>query len=110
MICARKINDQINIFEGVFSNPAFMSVWTIIVVFQIICTQLFGRFVSVHNNGLTGLQWIYCLVIALVTFPINFFLKFVPDTFCPILGEEDPEDVLKAEEDYSYLREKGEKI
>lgn len=38
MICARKINDQLNIFDGVFSNPAFMTVWTIIVVFQIICT------------------------------------------------------------------------
>lgn len=32
MICSRKINDQINIFEGIHSNPAFLIVWTIIVV------------------------------------------------------------------------------
>lgn len=43
-----------------------------------------------HVNGLTGLQWIYCIVISLVTFPINLFLKFVPDTMCPVLGDEDP--------------------
>lgn len=48
MICSRKIADQINIFDGIFSNPAFLIVWTIIVIIQILCAQLFGRFVSVH--------------------------------------------------------------
>lgn len=54
MICSRKIADQVNIFEGIHTNPAFIIVWTIIVVIQILCVQLFGRFVSVHINGLTG--------------------------------------------------------
>ena len=109
MICSRKINAQINIFEGIFSNPAFMIVWTIIVIIQILCAQLFGRFVSVHKNGLTGTQWAYCLLIALVTFPINLFLKYVPDTMCLTLGDEDPADVRAAEEDYEVLRAKGER-
>lgn len=109
MICSRKIADQINIFEGIFSNPAFLVVWTIIVVFQIICVQFFGRFMQVHNNGLTGTQWLYCLLISLVTFPINLLLKYVPETLCPLLGDEDPEDVRLAEEDYEILREKGER-
>lgn len=47
-------------------------------------------FMSVHVNGLTGIQWAYCLLIALVTFPINLLLKFVPDEWCLVLGEEDP--------------------
>lgn len=93
MICSRKINDEINIFQGITSNPAFLIVWTIIVVVQIFCTQLFGRFVSVHINGLTGTQWVICLVLALVTFPINILLKCVPDTMCPVLGDEDQEEV-----------------
>jgi len=66
--------------------------------------------VSVHQSGLTGTQWLYCLLIALVTFPINLFLKYVPDHLCPILGDEDPEDVRIAEEDYEVLRTKGEKM
>jgi magnesium-transporting ATPase (P-type) len=108
MICARKINDEINIFNGITTNPAFIIVWTIIVIIQIFCTQFFGRFMAVHVNGLTSYQWLYCLLIALVTYPINLFLKFLPDDWWPILGEEDPQDVLDAERDYELLRAKGE--
>jgi hypothetical protein len=110
MICSRKINDQVNIFEGIFTNPAFMIVWVIIVIVQICCAQLFGRFVSVHINGLTAITWIYCLVISLVTFPINFILKFVPDTCCPMMGDEDPSDIQASEDDYKVLRAKGEQL
>lgn len=110
MICARKINDQVNIFDGITTNPAFIVVWTLIVIFQICCVQLFGMFMSVHVKGLTGVQWLYCLLIALVTFPINLLLKFIPDTWCLVLGEEDPEDVKSAAMDYEILRAKGEKI
>lgn len=109
MICSRKINDEINIFEGIFSNPSFIIVWTVIVIVQIFCCQLFGRFVSVHVNGLTSTQWIYCMLISLVTFPINFFLKFVPDRVCLTLGDEDPVDIEEAGKDYELLRAKGEK-
>lgn len=45
----------------------------------------------------------YCIIISLVTFPINFVLKFLPDTICPVLGDEDPADVEAAERDYEEL-------
>jgi len=109
MICSRKINDEMNIFNGITTNPSFIIVWSVIVVIQVFCTQFFGRFMSVHLNGLTGYQWLYCLLIALVTFPINIFLKFLPDEIWPILGEEDPQDIADAERDYEILRAKGER-
>jgi len=31
MLCARKINDEFNIFQGVFTNAMFMGVWIVIV-------------------------------------------------------------------------------
>jgi hypothetical protein len=34
-------------------------------------------------------------------------LKFIPDTWCLILGEEDQEEVKASEEDYATLRAKG---
>jgi len=52
----------------------------------------------------------YCMLISLVTFPINLILKFVPDELCPMLGEEDPEDIKASEEDYAHLKKKGEEI
>jgi len=57
-----------------------------------------------HVNGLTLQQWIMCLVISLSVFIVNFILKFVPDSICPTLGDEDPEDVKAAAEDYLALR------
>lgn len=65
---------------------------------------------SVHVNGLTGTQWLYCMLISLVTFPINLMLKFVPDEMCPMLGDEDPVDIKASEEDYTTLKKKGEEI
>jgi magnesium-transporting ATPase (P-type) len=109
MICSRKINDQVNIFEGITSNPAFLVVWVIILIVQICCCQLFGRFVSVHINGLTATQWILCIVVALITFPINLLLKYCPDSICPVLGDEDPADVESAAADYKELRDRAEK-
>lgn len=38
------------------------------------------------------------------TFFINFGLKFLPDSICPVLGSEDPEDEKKAEEEYKKLK------
>jgi len=32
MLAARKINDELNIFSGVFTNPMFCGVWTVIAV------------------------------------------------------------------------------
>jgi hypothetical protein len=55
---------------------------------------------SVHVYGLTSLQWIICVVGGLATFPINFILKKVPDTWAPILGEEPKADVDAAAKDY----------
>lgn len=36
MICARKIHDEWNIFEGFFSNTVFLLVWGIILILQIL--------------------------------------------------------------------------
>ena len=35
MLAARKINDEKNIFEGIFNNFMFLSVWIVIVVGQL---------------------------------------------------------------------------
>jgi uncharacterized integral membrane protein len=43
MLGARKINDELNIFEGVFTNPMFVIVWLIIVGGQIAMVVAGGR-------------------------------------------------------------------
>ena len=53
MLAARKINDELNIFSGVFTNPMFIGVWLIIVVGQFFIVQYGSRAMKVHIAGLT---------------------------------------------------------
>lgn len=96
MICARKINDEFNIFNGILTNPMFLAVWFTILILQFFMIQYFGRYVLVHEGGLSGFHWMLCIVIGLVTYVINAFLKIVPDKFFPVIGDEDPQDIADA--------------
>lgn len=88
MIGARKINDEVNIFEGIFKNAMFLAVWWVIVIGQI-CMVLFGGWaMKVHLNGLTSLQWIISVAIGFSSLFINLILKFVPEKFFPTMGDE----------------------
>ena len=58
---------------------------------------------SCHVEGLTPTQWVICLCIGVSALVVNFILKFVPESIFPTLGDEDPEDVIAAIEDYESL-------
>jgi len=45
-----------------------------------------------------------CILIGTSVMPINFILKFIPDSIWPKLGNETEEDVIKAKNDYINLR------
>lgn len=52
MICVRKIHDEKNIFEGLFSNGMFIAVWLFIVVFQVLAVEFFGKVMECCYGGL----------------------------------------------------------
>lgn len=54
MLAARKINDELNIFAGVFTNAMFCAVWLTIAVAQCLITQFGSRALKVHVAGLTS--------------------------------------------------------
>jgi magnesium-transporting ATPase (P-type) len=104
MIGARKINDEINILDGVHTNAMFVAVWLVIVFGQIFIVQYGGWALKVHKDGLTIQQWLLCLWVAATSLIWNMILKFVPDKICPTLGDEDPEDVQAAKDDYAKIQ------
>lgn len=104
MLGARKINDEINIFDGIFTNLMFMGVWIVIVVGQFFIVQYGGYAMKVHLDGLNTTQWILCLWVSATSLIWNFVLKFVPDRICPTLGDEDEADVQAAKDDYAKIR------
>jgi hypothetical protein len=104
MLAARKINDEINIFEGFFSNVMFVGIWIVIVIGQFLIVQGGGSALKVHVDGLTSIQWAICLGVGFFTLPVNVILKYLPDTIVPVLGDEDEAEVHAAAEDYQKLR------
>lgn len=104
MVAARKINDEFNIFEGIFTNAMFSGIWLLIVAGQYFIVQFGGWALKVHLNGLNLNQWIICFCFGVTVLFFNAVLKFVPDSICPTLGDEDEEDVLAAKEDYAKIR------
>jgi len=40
----------------------------------------------VNKSGLSGTQWAEAIAVALSIFPVNAFLKLVPDDWVPKLG------------------------
>jgi len=104
MLAARKINDEINIFDGVFTNPMFCGVWLVIVIGQIVIVSVGSTAMKVHIAGLTSQQWIICICIGFLSLPMNLVLKFVSDKVAIKMGNEKDEDIRIANEDYLNLR------
>lgn len=104
MVAARKIHDEKNIFEGVFSNAMFLAVWIVIVFGQFLMCQFGGSFMKVHTDGLDGYQWGLSAAIGVTALFWNLVLKFCPEDCCPRLGDENEDEVLAAQKDYQLLR------
>jgi len=76
MLAARKINDEYNFFDGIFTNFMFIGVWLVIVVGQVLIVQFGSKAMKVHIKGLTGQQWVICVVVAAFSLVWNALLKF----------------------------------
>lgn len=92
MFPARKIRDELNIFEGLCSNYMFFIVFVIIVIGQIILTQFGGMVMKVHPDGLSIVQWAEAVAIGSTMLIIDLILKFIPDDLAPKLGQDSQDD------------------
>lgn len=80
MLAARKIHDEINIFEGMLKSYVFIVIWVVIVVAQILITQFGGHVFVVCLDGLTGTQWLICILVGATSLIINILIKLIPDS------------------------------
>ncbi|KAJ3148000.1 hypothetical protein HDU89_005074 [Geranomyces variabilis] len=77
-INARSISKDLNIFKGILKNRIFQTIIVATVVLQAIIVQ-FGGPVFKTEGGLTGLQWVVCLVIGLGSLPVGVAIRLLPD-------------------------------
>lgn len=88
MICARKIHDEWNLCEGLFSNVSFVLVWLFIFLGQI-GISFSGRIFRLHPDGLDVMQHVTAVGLALSVFIIDVIAKALPDWIIPFgLGSD----------------------
>ena len=52
MINARKINDEKNVFEGIFTNKMFIFIWFFIAIVQVLLVEFGSTAMEVSPGGL----------------------------------------------------------
>lgn len=96
MICARKIHDEFNILEGICKNIIFIVLWILIVIGQVVISQV-GSYVFVCcKQGLTWQQWLIAFAVGQSSIWVNIVLKVIPDWLCPKLGQDSVDDRRRA--------------
>jgi len=88
MIASRKIHDELNIFDGLFTNAIFCILWLVICVGQVCITQFGGIMFVVNKDGLAPIQWGYSIAISCTVLFINALLKYLPDWLSPRMGQD----------------------
>ncbi|XP_022124409.1 plasma membrane calcium-transporting ATPase 2 isoform X4 [Pieris rapae] len=95
-INARKIHGQRNVFEGLFTNPIFYSIWIGTAFSQVIIIQFGGMAFS--TAGLTVEQWLWCLFFGAGTLVWGQLVTSIPTRKIPKKlswgrGQPDPESI-----------------
>jgi Ca2+ transporting ATPase len=83
MINSRKINDEINVFEGILDNYTYIFIWIFIFGGQAVIVEFGEKALKVNEGGLHYSHWIIAIGLGFTTWIVSFILKFVPDTWCP---------------------------
>lgn len=74
---SRKIDDEVNVFEGLSRSGWFIVINILIIVLQFLIVQFGDRAMACSWGGLNMMQWIYCLIIGCTGLFISILTKVV---------------------------------
>ncbi|KAJ6109515.1 ATPase P-type K/Mg/Cd/Cu/Zn/Na/Ca/Na/H-transporter [Penicillium sp. IBT 16267x] len=77
---SRRIDNKLNIMEGVWRNKWFIGIQIIIVGGQVLIIFVGGRAFSVKRLD-QGSQWAVSLVLGAISLPIAVVIRLIPDSF-----------------------------
>ncbi|CAL5421817.1 unnamed protein product [Camellia sinensis] len=72
---ARKMEEK-NIFKGIVKNKLFLGIIGMTVVLQVVMVEFLKKFAD--TESLNWGQWVACIVIAAMSWPIGWLVKFIP--------------------------------
>ncbi|KAA8537015.1 hypothetical protein F0562_029493 [Nyssa sinensis] len=80
---ARRLERK-NAFTGILRNRLFLSIVAIIIVLQVAMVEFLQKFANTER--LNWLQWIICIVLAAVSWPLGWVAKCIPVPEKPFLS------------------------
>lgn len=80
---ARNLEKQ-NVFKGIHRNHLFLGIVGVTIVLQIVMVEFLKKFASTEK--LNWLQWVVCILIAAVSWPIAWIVKLMPVSGKPFLS------------------------
>ncbi|KAI4145015.1 MAG: hypothetical protein LQ340_006456 [Diploschistes diacapsis] len=75
----RRLDNRLNIFEGVTHNSFFVAIQVIIVAGQVLI-MFFGGAAFNLNTRLSGTLWAVSIILGLLSIPVAVLIRFIPDT------------------------------
>ncbi|XP_010545103.1 PREDICTED: calcium-transporting ATPase 12, plasma membrane-type [Tarenaya hassleriana] len=91
-----------NVFKGIHRNKLFIGIIAITILLQVIMVEFLKKFADTVR--LTGWQWGVCIGLAALSWPIGFFMKFIPVSKTPFLSYlKSPTSLFKSSEGSSLL-------
>ncbi|KAJ5702711.1 ATPase P-type K/Mg/Cd/Cu/Zn/Na/Ca/Na/H-transporter [Penicillium malachiteum] len=78
---SRRIDNQLNIMEGIWRNKWFIGIQIIIIGGQVLIVFVGGQAFSVSRLD-QGSQWAVSLVLGALSLPIAVVIRLIPDEFC----------------------------
>ncbi|KAI8937277.1 hypothetical protein NX059_006484 [Plenodomus lindquistii] len=75
----RRLDNKLNVLEGIFRNWFFIGIVALIVGLQIMIIFVGGRAFHISSDGLDGVQWAISVVIGFVCIPWAILVRYFPD-------------------------------
>lgn len=104
LINSRVINDDLNVFRGIFKNWMFLLVWIGIAGGQVLIIEVGAFALKVSKYGLAGEHWAIAIGCGVSTWIMAVLFKFVPDTWCPQFGQKQKDPLENPEHNILSLR------
>ncbi|WEW55835.1 plasma membrane calcium [Emydomyces testavorans] len=76
---SRRIDNRLNIFEGLLQNKWFIAIQLVIIGGQVLIIFVGGHAFSVVP--LNGMEWAVSLILGLISIPVAVIIRLIPDDF-----------------------------
>lgn len=84
----RRLDNQFNIFEGLFQNWFFIGISAIMCGGQVLIIYVGGKAFNIAPGGQSGIMWGTAILLGFLSIPIGVVIRLIPDVLCEKLVPE----------------------